>query len=125
MLRHTRCGVQGDRQPDLLDVVSTEPVRLEELSRRVGTIDFKALVVAVITLHQPQVMKHRTDVQQLRVIDQVLAFTTQCAEQKHPARVVVQQVGFDVSNVFGGGPGQGAVGDPDAGDGGAHGCSPL
>jgi hypothetical protein len=33
-----------------------------------------------------------------------LAFAAQRTEQKHPARVVVEQVGFDVADVFGGGP---------------------
>ncbi|GED76805.1 hypothetical protein PFL02_36550 [Pseudomonas fluorescens] len=36
--------------------------------------------------------------------------------------MVIKQVGFDIADVLGGGPGQGAVGYPDPGDGGAHGA---
>ncbi|MNF55045.1 hypothetical protein D3C84_364910 [compost metagenome] len=74
-----------------------------------------------MTLHQSQVMEHRADVQQLRVVGQLLALAAQSTEQEDPARVVVEQVGLDVADVFGGGLGQCAVGDLDAGDGGAHG----
>ncbi|MNP11365.1 hypothetical protein D3C76_1035480 [compost metagenome] len=113
--------MQGDRQPDLLDVVIAQPVGLEERRCRVGAVDFETFVVAAITFHQAQVMEHRAYIQKLRVVGQLLALAAQRAEQKHPARVVVEQVGFDVADVFGGGFGQGAVGDLDAGDGGAHG----
>ena len=124
MLRHARRGVQGNRQPDLLDVVIAEPVRFEKRRCRVGAVHFETLVITAVTFDQTEVMEHCADVQQLRVVGQLLALAAQCAEQKYPARVVVEQVGFDVADVLGGGPGEGAVGDFDAGDGRAHGRFP-
>jgi hypothetical protein len=92
VLRHARCGVQGNRQPDLLDIIVGQTVGLEECFGSVGAIDFEALVVSAMTLHQTQVMEHRADVQQFWVVAQLLAFAAQGTEQKHPARVVIQQV---------------------------------
>jgi hypothetical protein len=101
-------------------VVVAQPVRLEKGSCGICAVHFEALVIAAMTCDQTKVVEHRADIQQLRVIGQSLALAAQGTEQKHPARVVIKQFGFDVADVFGGGSGEGAVRDLDAGDSAGH-----
>jgi hypothetical protein len=63
----TRCGVECYRGPDRVHIGFRYAVTPEEVARGMRAIDFKALRLATVTGHQPQVMKHRAGVQQLPV----------------------------------------------------------
>ena len=70
-----------------------------------------------VALGEPEVVKHRSDVEQLQVRLQSAAQALQCSEEEHPPGMVEQQVVFDVTNELGDFARQRAIGYADAGNG--------
>ena len=118
-LGDARGRVQGDGSPDPADAVLGDSTGIEEPPGLVGAVHFEAPAVAAELLVQPEVVEHRADVEQLRVEAQSPLATLQAAEEVHPPRVVVHEVGRDITDQLGGVGGQLRVGHGHAGCPGA------
>ena len=118
--RDLRRRVQGDRLPDGHDALLGQAVALQEGAGGVGPVDLEALVLGAVALDEPDVVEHRADVEQLRVVVQAELLTLQRAPQEHPPRVVEQQLRRDVLHELGRLASERAVGDRNPGDGGAE-----
>ncbi len=89
-LRHPGRGVQRDAQPHLLRVGRRDVVLEQEVARRVGAVDLEAKRRSAVALGQPDVVKHRSGVEQLQIRLQTAASALQGPEDEHSAGVVEQ-----------------------------------
>ena len=94
-------GVQGDGLPHGHDVLLGQAVALQERAGGVGAVDLEALVLGAVTGDEAEVVEHRADVEQLRVVVQAQLLALQRSPQEHPPRMVEQQRCRDVPHELG------------------------
>lgn len=109
--------MQGDAEPHLVGVGLVDAVPRQEIADGVCAVDLEADGGALVALGQPEVVKHRADVQQLEVRPQSAALALQRSVEEHPPGMVEQHVVFGVADEVGDLAHHGGVGDPDAGNG--------
>ena len=120
VLRNAGRRMQRDRVPHHIDLGFRNAVLVQEIACRVRAVHFETIGLAAVCRHEPHVMEHRADVEQFRVVLQLLALAGERAEQKDARRVIEEQIGFGVANQLRGVAGHLAVGYPDPGDCVAH-----
>src|SRR5438128_1925311 len=101
-LRDARAGVQGDGRPHAPDAVLGDAVALQELARLVSAVHLEPSPARAELLVETQIVKHRPNVEQLRIEAQAAVAALQAAEPVHPAGVMVDQLGSGVAYQFGG-----------------------
>src|ERR1700733_10453331 len=75
MLGNTGRRVQSNRGPDGIDIRLSDPVPAKEIASGICAIDFEPFVFAAVFTGQPHVVKHRPDVEQLRIKLQATVLT--------------------------------------------------
>ncbi len=65
--RNARRGVERDSSPDRISIRLGNAVAPQEITRGVRTVDFEALILAAVTRHQADVVKHRTGIEKLPI----------------------------------------------------------
>jgi hypothetical protein len=73
-------------------------VTAQEVSRGVGTINFKAQVRAAVLGSEAHVVEHGAEIEQFRVVAEGLAFTSQGGPQVDAPAVTIEQVGLSISD---------------------------
>jgi hypothetical protein len=76
-----------------------------------GTVDLEPLVLAAMARHQADIVEHRAGVEKLPIERQSAVHSGERAEMIDSARMVEEQVGFDVADVLGDRARHLAVGD--------------
>lgn len=72
--------MQGYSRPDLIDICLANLMLAQEITCRVGTVNFETFIAAAMIVGQPHIVEHTADIQQL-VIDLKLALLTgQCSQ---------------------------------------------
>jgi hypothetical protein len=62
VLWNTGRRVQGNRGPDDVDILLSDPMATKEIASSVRTIDFEPLTGAAVSMGQAHVVKHRAGI---------------------------------------------------------------
>jgi hypothetical protein len=108
--------VQRDAQPDLSGGGFVDAVVEQEVSGRVRPVNLEPQARGAVAVGEPNVVKHRTDVEQLQIWLQAAAPTLQRPEEEHPAGVIEEQVVLGFPDQRGDLSHDRGVGDRDSGE---------
>ena len=90
--------MQRNGGPYCVGGVAVHAVLFQEVAGNICGIDLEALVGTTVGIGESQIVEHRTNVEQLRIVAQALIHAPQGAKEESPTGVVKNQIIGDVAH---------------------------